>query len=98
MNVVPALQNKKKAEIIRKKIGTITTLEAAAAILGKTVQTVDSLSSSNPRALAGEQKLLGAAFNPANKGKVVPEMIEGAQGVYLYKYAAPERRHWLQPM
>ncbi|TMI65282.1 MAG: hypothetical protein E6H07_05000 [Bacteroidetes bacterium] len=83
MNVIPALRNKKKAEIIRKKIGTITTLEAAAAVLGKTVQTVDSISSSNPRALAGEQKLLGAAFNPANKGKVVPEMIEGAQGVYL---------------
>jgi len=83
MNVVPALQNKKKAEIIRKKIGTITTLEAAAAVLGKTVQTVDSVSSSNAKTMPFEQKLFGAAFNPANKGKVVPELIEGSQGVYL---------------
>ena len=83
MNVIPALRNKKKADIIRKKIGAITTLEAAATVLGKTVQTADSVSSSNPRALAGEPKLLGVAFNPANKGRVVPEIIEGAQGVYL---------------
>jgi peptidyl-prolyl cis-trans isomerase D len=78
-----ALRNKKKADIIRKKIGTITTLEAAATVLGKTIQTADSVSSANPRTMPFEQKLLGAAFNPANKGKVVPELIEGSQGVYL---------------
>lgn len=83
MNVEAALRNKKKAELIRKKIGTITTLEAAAALLGKTVQSVDSVSSSSARSMPFEQKLFGAAFNPANKGKVVPELIEGSQGVYL---------------
>jgi peptidyl-prolyl cis-trans isomerase D len=83
MSVEYALRNKKKAELIRKKVGTITTLEAAAAVLGKTVQSVDSISSSNLKVLAREQKLLGAAFNPANKGKVVPEVIEGSEGVYL---------------
>jgi peptidyl-prolyl cis-trans isomerase D len=83
INVEYALRNKKKAEIIRKKIGAITTLEAAAAVLGKTIQTADSISSSNAKTMPFEQKLFGAAFNPANKGKVVPELIEGSQGVYL---------------
>ena len=30
-------------------------------------------------------KVIGAAFNPANKGKVVPEAIEGQSGVYVIR-------------
>jgi peptidyl-prolyl cis-trans isomerase D len=33
--------------------------------------------------LGFEPKVIGAAFNPANKGKVVPEPIPGTQGVYV---------------
>lgn len=83
ISVEYALRNKKKAEMIRKKIGNITTLEAAAAILGKQVETADSISANNPRNFPGEQKLLGALFNPAVKGKLIPELIEGNQGLYL---------------
>lgn len=79
--VEPILRNKKKAEIIEKKIGKITTLEAAAAVLGKKIETKDSL-----RMNSGfDIKVTGAAFNLANKGKVVPESIEGGGGVYVVR-------------
>jgi len=81
--VEAALRNKKKADMVRKKVGTITTLEAAAATLNQKIETVDSLSTTNRKTLALENKLIGASFNPANKGKVVPEVIEGSQGVYI---------------
>lgn len=81
------LRNQKKAEMLKKKVGTITTLEAAGTALGgKPVEVADSLrmdGSSNY--LSGERKVLGAAFYPANKGKVVTEAIEGSQGIYVIK-------------
>ena len=77
------LRNKKKADIVKKKVGTITTLEAAASALNKQIETLDSLSSTNRKTLALENKLIGASFNPSNKGKVVPEVIEGSQGIYV---------------
>lgn len=86
--VEPALRNKKKAEILKKKVGTVTTLEAAAAALGgKPIEVADSIrmDAKTPSALGFEPKAIGAAFNPANKGKVVPEVIEGTQGVYVIK-------------
>ena len=44
VSVEPALRNKKKAEILIKKIGTVTTLEAAATALGgKTIETADRI-------------------------------------------------------
>jgi peptidyl-prolyl cis-trans isomerase D len=82
-SVEAALRNKKKAEIIRKKIGTITTLEAAAATLNQKIETIDSVNVENGKALSQESKIIGACFNPANKGKVIPEVIEGSQGIYL---------------
>jgi peptidyl-prolyl cis-trans isomerase D len=81
ISVENQLRNKKKAEVIRKKIGTITTLEAAATVLNTKIERADSASTSNPKGL--ESKLLGASFHPANKGKVIPEVVEGTQGVYL---------------
>jgi len=85
--VEPVLRNEKKAEILKKKIGNVTTLEAAAAVLGKPIETVDSirLSLRTTSALGYEPKIIGASFNPANKGKVVPEALAGVNGVYVVR-------------
>jgi peptidyl-prolyl cis-trans isomerase D len=86
--VEPLLRNHKKAEQIQKKLGTITTLEAAAASFGnQPVENVDSLrlTGSQSTIVASEPKVVGAAFNPANRGKVVPQAIEGTSGVYVVR-------------
>ncbi len=88
MMVEPLLMNRKKAEIIQKKIGSITTLEAAAAALGgKAIESADSvrLSGTQTSIVASEPKVIGAAFNPANNGKVVSQAIEGTSGVYVVR-------------
>jgi peptidyl-prolyl cis-trans isomerase D len=85
------LRNKKKAEQLTKKAGNITTLEAAAAAFGgKQIETVDSLRMTGTQTalgmtIASEPKVIGAAFNPANKGKVVPQVIEGTSGIYIVR-------------
>ncbi len=83
------LRNEKKAELLKAKLGTITTLDAAAAAWGgKTIEVADSLRISgknNNPALGYEPKVLGAAFNPSNKGKVIPEALAGVNGVYVVK-------------
>jgi len=88
MYVEPMLKNKKKAEVLKQKIGKVSTLEAAAATLGgKQVIAADSIrmtGQTNPT-LGYEPKISGAAFNPANKGKVVPEVLEGVNGVYVVR-------------
>lgn len=77
----PILRNKKNTERIEKKIGKITTLESAATALGKQIETKDSI-----RMTTGfDIKVTGAAFNPANKGKVISEPIEGAGGIYIVR-------------
>jgi peptidyl-prolyl cis-trans isomerase D len=80
------VRTKKKAEILKKKVGTVTTLEDAISKFGgvKTIESLDSLRMSGS-AMAYEPKVIGAAFNPSNKGKVVPEVIAGRQGVYVVK-------------
>ncbi|HVE60908.1 MAG TPA: hypothetical protein VNA26_03765, partial [Chitinophagaceae bacterium] len=84
--VEPILRNKKKAEQIKQKLGKITTLEAASAAVTQSVQTADSLRFSGANAVFGfEGKVIGAVFNPANKGKIVPEAIEGQAGVYILR-------------
>ncbi len=87
--VEPLLMNKKKAELIKKKIGNITTLEAASTALNNSpIQTVDSVrmsSRSGATALSFEPRITGAAFNPANKGKIVMEALEGNSGVYVIR-------------
>ncbi|HKO80291.1 MAG TPA: peptidylprolyl isomerase, partial [Chitinophagaceae bacterium] len=88
LTVEPLLRNHKKAEQIQKKIGAITTLEAVAAALGaKSIEAVDSLrmTGSQSPIVSSEPKVIGAAFNPANKGKVVPQAIEGTSGVYVVR-------------
>ena len=85
--VEPVLRNRKKAELIKKQLGTISTLEAAASVLGKTVESADSVRMSSSQALAFgyEPKVIGAAFNPNNRGKVVNEAIAGSGGVFVVR-------------
>ena len=85
--VEPIVRNKKKAEQIKQKLGKITTLEAASTAIGQPLQVADSLrfnGGSNPT-LGFESKVIGASFNAANKGKVVPEAIEGQSGVFVLR-------------
>lgn len=85
--IEPVLRNKKKAGQIKQKIGKISTLEAAATTLGQQVQVADSLrfNGRSNASLGFEGRILGAAFNPLNKSKVVPEPLEGQAGVYVIR-------------
>ncbi len=86
--VEPVLHNKKILAKIKQQIGKVTTLEAAATSLHKNIETFDSLrmkSGAPHSTFASEPKVNGAALNPANKGKVVPEAIEGQNGVFVVK-------------
>jgi peptidyl-prolyl cis-trans isomerase D len=87
MQIEPLLRNKKKAEEIKKKIGAVTTPEALASSMSLQEQTADSVrfDTGAPGGLGSEQKVIGAAFNPANKGKVVPQPLDGLMGVYVIR-------------
>ena len=78
------LKDKKKAEQIKQMIGKVTTLEAAAAILKDSIVVADSVRISGNRLLS-DAKARGAVFNPANKGKVIPEPIAGSDAVYVIR-------------
>lgn len=85
--VEPLLRNHKKAEVIGKKIGTANTLEAVAAALGgKPIEVADSIrfSGASASVISSELKVVGAAFNAANNGKV-SQPIAGNSGVYVIK-------------
>lgn len=85
--VEPLLRNHKKAEQLIKKAGNASSLEAAATAWGgKQIETADSLrmDPTVPGPLSTEPKVIGASFNPANKGKVTPP-IEGTSGVYVIR-------------
>jgi peptidyl-prolyl cis-trans isomerase D len=82
--VEPILRNKKKAELIKQKIGKISTLETAATALGDPIKTMDSLRFSGGQ-LGFEPKVIGAAFNGANKGKLIPEPLAGTSAVYVVR-------------
>ena len=86
--IEPLLRNKKKAEMLKQKAGKITTLEAVSAAWGKPIEMVDSLrmKTGSPQAKFGNEPIIfGATFNPDNKGKVVPEVLEGTNGVYVVR-------------
>src|SRR5213075_1381646 len=78
----PALRNKKKAALIKKKIANLNTLDAISSLMGVPVQPLDSVrfSSQDNRPLAVEMKVLGATFNPANNGKIVKDVLESRYG------------------
>lgn len=83
--VEPLLLKQKKGEQIVKNIGQVTSLEDVAAKQKQTVQTVDSLRFTGGRQLGYEPKVLGAIFNPANKGKLISEPLVGINGVYVVR-------------
>jgi peptidyl-prolyl cis-trans isomerase D len=93
--VEPVIRNKKKAAMIKAKIGTPTSLETVATMAMNTfhprdtvkVVQVDSLrfNSRDNTPLSFEGKVVGASFFPANNGKVIPEGIEGTSGVYVVR-------------
>ena len=78
------LKDKKKAEQIKQMIGKVTTLEAAAAVLKDSIITTDSIRIAGSNKIL-DAKVLGAIFNPANKGKIVPEPIAGRDAVYVIR-------------
>lgn len=80
------LRNKKKAEMLKQKVGKVSTLEAAATAWGgKQIETIDSIRMAGNQKLGYEPRITGAIFNPSNKGKVVPEALEGTSGVYVVR-------------
>jgi peptidyl-prolyl cis-trans isomerase D len=84
-----AIRNKKKAEIISKKIGATPTLESAATAYNITVQTAgadSSITFTSPIIpnIGQEPKVIGACFNPALQNKVSAP-ISGTSGVYVIK-------------
>jgi peptidyl-prolyl cis-trans isomerase D len=92
INIEPILRTKKIAEKLRQKAGNVTTLEAAAATFGgKPIETIDSLrmlgeqKTEGARAISSEPKVIGAAFNPSNRGKVVPQVIEGVSALFVVR-------------
>ncbi|HJS55971.1 MAG TPA: peptidylprolyl isomerase [Chitinophagaceae bacterium] len=78
------LLDKKKADQIKQMIGKVTTLEAAAATLRDSIIVADSVRITGSPKLV-DPKVLGAAFNIANKGKVIPEPIAGRDAVYVVR-------------
>ncbi|MFI5186938.1 MAG: peptidylprolyl isomerase [Chitinophagales bacterium] len=82
MGVEPILRNQKKADLLKKRIGKITTIEAVSSVVKQPVLTADSIrfSGAGRNPVSFEPKVVGATFNPANKGKVVSEALEGRYG------------------
>jgi len=80
------IRNQKKAEVIRKKLGNATTLEALTAAGGTEVLRADSISfaSTFVPGMGSEPKVVGAAFDKNNTGKV-SQLIDGTTAVYLIK-------------
>lgn len=79
------LKDKKKGEQIKKQIGNVTTLDAVAQALLDTITTVDSLRFSIRNNFGLEPAVVGAIFNPNNKGKVISEPVVGNSGVYVIR-------------
>jgi peptidyl-prolyl cis-trans isomerase D len=87
-----AIKNEKKAAIIITKIGTVNTVEEAAAKYGKAVQVAGAdssivMSGKMINGLGAENKLIGAAFNKDNQTKVSAP-IAGVSAVYVIKVNA----------
>ena len=95
------IRNKKKADIIIQKIGSNPTLESAAQVYNKTIQTAgaDTTLFINSQIINGvgmEAKIIGAAFNKAYQSKVSP-LIDGTTGVFILKVNAIQSKPSLTP-
>jgi peptidyl-prolyl cis-trans isomerase D len=85
--VEPILRNRKKADIIIKKLGAPATLEAAASASGQSIIRADSLQFANPNIpnAGQEAKVIGYAFNAQMNGKPASPPIPGNGGVFVIK-------------
>jgi peptidyl-prolyl cis-trans isomerase D len=85
--VEPILRNRKKAELISKKLGSPATLDAAASSSGQPVMHADSVNFSSgmiPNA-GREPKVVGASFDKALAGKPTSPLIAGNSGVFVIR-------------
>jgi peptidyl-prolyl cis-trans isomerase D len=80
------VRNQKKAEVIKKKIGTASSLDAVAAATSQSVLSADSVRFSSPFIpnVGQEPKVIGAAFNKAYQS-AVSAPIAGNGGVFVIK-------------
>ncbi len=80
------IRNEKKAKQISEKLGTVTTLEAAAQKFSQPVAKADTVLFSSPFIpnVGQEAKVVGASFNKANLNKVSPA-ISGNSGVFVIR-------------
>jgi peptidyl-prolyl cis-trans isomerase D len=80
------IRNQKKADQIKKKIGTSATLETLATSTNQQVSKTDSLSFARPFFInAGQEgKVGGYVFNPGAKGKISAP-VAGNGGVYVLR-------------
>jgi peptidyl-prolyl cis-trans isomerase D len=85
--IEPILRNKKKAELIAKKLGSPASLDAAATASGQPVQHADSLRFGSPFVpnAGQEPKVIGASFDKQLAGKPISPAIPGASGLYFIK-------------
>jgi peptidyl-prolyl cis-trans isomerase D len=85
--IEPILRNRKKAEIISKKIGSAATLDAVAAATGQAVSKADSLIFMSPYIpnIGPEPRVVGYAFDKQLAGKAVSAPVEGNEGVFVLK-------------
>jgi peptidyl-prolyl cis-trans isomerase D len=85
--VEPILRNRKKADIIIKKLGTPASLQAAAASSGQNIVKVDSIQFAMPFIpnAGPEPKVVGAAFDAELAGKPASSPIPGNGGVFVIK-------------
>lgn len=83
--IEPKLRDRKKAAMIIKNIGKVTSLEEVADKNKAILDVVDSVRFGGNSKLGFEPRVMGAVFNPANKGKVVADPIAGNAGVYVIR-------------
>ncbi len=85
--VEPILRNRKKADIIIKKLGAPATLQAASSASGQSIFRADSLQFANPNIpnAGQEAKVVGYAFNAQMNGKPASPPIPGNGGVFVIK-------------
>ena len=85
--VEPMLRNKKKAEMIIKKLGAPASLDAASTGSGQPIMHADSVRFSAPFIpnVGQEGKVIGSAFNKGLTGKPASAPIPGNGGVFVIK-------------
>jgi peptidyl-prolyl cis-trans isomerase D len=86
-HVEPILRNRKKAELITKKLGSPATLDAAASNSSQPVMHADTVNfSAGTIPNAGrEPKVVGASFDKALAGKPASPPIAGNSGVFVIR-------------